>query len=83
MTMNNDNDMRGALFKNDRREKDTHPLYKGDCIINGQKFWISAWLKEGKSGKYMSLAFRPADEPGKPAKATDRDWQRPDDPIPF
>jgi hypothetical protein len=37
--------------------------------INGQRFWISSWIKEGKDGrKFMSLAFRPKDEqPAKPA----------------
>jgi hypothetical protein len=52
----------GALFKNDKKEKPSHPDYRGDCTINGRKFWMSAWIKEGQKGKYMSLAFRPADE---------------------
>jgi hypothetical protein len=53
----------GALFKNDKREKERHPHYRGDCTIRGSKFWVSAWIKEGARGKYMSLAFREADEP--------------------
>ena len=57
-----DNNLTGALFKNDKRENDRHPLYKGSCEIIGRKFWISAWLKDGKSGKFMSLAFTPVDE---------------------
>lgn len=28
-------------------------------MINGQMFWVSGWLKEGKNGKYMSLSFSP------------------------
>ena len=52
----------GALFKNDKKEKPSHPDYRGDCTINGRKFWMSAWIKEGQKGKYMSLAFRPAEE---------------------
>lgn len=54
-------DMSGSLFKNDRKEKDTHADYRGDAIINGVDVWISAWIKEGKNGKFMSLAFKPKD----------------------
>lgn len=54
-----DNNMRGALFKNDRKEKDTHPDYKGQCEINGVEHWVSAWLKDKKDGgKFLSLSFQ-------------------------
>ena len=58
----------GALFKNDKKEKPTHPDYKGDVTIHGKKFWVSSWIKEGQKGKFMSLAFRSAEEksPEKP-----------------
>ena len=85
----------GALFKNDKKEKPSHPDYKGDVTIHGKKFWISAWLKTSdKTGKrYMSLAFRRADEdqPAAPANgkraaagAGGRGFDRPlDDEMPF
>jgi hypothetical protein len=58
----------GALFKNDKKEKPTHPDYKGEATIKGKRFWVSAWIKTSeKSGqKFMSLAFRHADEEAKP-----------------
>ncbi len=37
-------DMTGSLFKNMRKEKETHPDYNGSCRINGRDLWISAWL---------------------------------------
>lgn len=54
-----DNNMRGVLFKNDRKEKDSHPDYKGSCEVNGVEMWLSAWFKEGAKGKFMSLSFEP------------------------
>jgi hypothetical protein len=61
---NYDDNLKGALFKNDKREKDTHPNYRGACEINGEQFWISAWVKEIGKGQragemFMSLSFTP------------------------
>ena len=55
---------RGALFKNEQKEKPSHPDYKGDVTIRGRKFWISAWIKtsEKPGKKFMSLAFREAEQ---------------------
>jgi hypothetical protein len=55
-------DLRGALFRNDRKESEKHPDYKGDITIDGRKFWLSGWIKEGKRGKFLSLAAKPAEE---------------------
>ena len=48
-----DNTNRFVLFVNDRREKDTHPHWKGEGNHKGEDVWISAWEKESKSGKRM------------------------------
>ena len=51
-------DMSGSLFRNNRKEKETHPDYSGTVRIDGHDMWISAWLREQKDGtKYFSLAF--------------------------
>jgi uncharacterized protein (DUF736 family) len=58
--MDYDNTNRGALFKNDRKDKDSQPDYKGDINVNGTEMWISAWLSTSKAGKpYMSLSVQP------------------------
>jgi hypothetical protein len=51
-------DMSGSLFKNDKREKDSHPHAKGTALIDGVEYWVSAWTKEGAKGKFQSLSFR-------------------------
>lgn len=94
-----DNNLRGALFKNDQKEADTHADYNGSCEIDGQKYWISAWIDVIKNGeqkgkKYMSLKFAPkTDHESKgPASASQRAPTPPpappahpgfDDDIPF
>jgi hypothetical protein len=57
-----DNTNRGVLFKNDRKEQDNHPDYKGSINIDGQEFWLSAWIKESQKGKFMSLSVKPKEE---------------------
>jgi hypothetical protein len=86
-----DRDNSGALFKNDRREKDTHPTHTGQCTIDGKQFWISAWVKEGSKGRFFSLAFKPkmasehrggtANPPGRTSTAARR--QPDDEEVPF
>jgi hypothetical protein len=55
-------DNSGVLFSNDKREKESHPHYKGNVRVNGQEYWISGWIKEGKNGKFMGLALSPKEE---------------------
>lgn len=51
-------DNSGILFRNNRKTKDSQPDYTGNCMIGGNEMYISAWVKEGKSGKFMSLSFQ-------------------------
>jgi hypothetical protein len=57
-----DNTDRGVLFKNDRKESDNHPDYKGSINVGGQEFWLSAWIKDGAKGKFMSLSVKPKED---------------------
>lgn len=53
----------GSLFKNDRKETDSHPDYKGSALVDGLgECWLDAWVNTAKDGsKYMSLKFKPKD----------------------
>jgi hypothetical protein len=60
-------ELSGSLFKNQKREKDTHPNATGSALIDGVDYWVSAWTKKDKNGDpWQSLAFKRKDE--KPEK---------------
>jgi uncharacterized protein (DUF736 family) len=48
----------GSLFKNDKKETEKHPDYKGSAKVNGDEYWVSAWLNKSKEGtQYLSFNF--------------------------
>ena len=75
-------DNSGVLFKNDKKETDKHPHYKGNITINGQDYWLSAWIKEGKGGKFMGLAVSPK-EAQAPQSARSKATGFDDESMPF
>ncbi len=71
-----DNRNRGSLWKNQKKETEDQPDYRGDIDVDGKQFWLSAWVKtSGPSSakrpneKFFSLALTekeqqlPKDEP--------------------
>jgi uncharacterized protein (DUF736 family) len=79
-------DNSGALFINDRKEKDNQPDYTGNVVINGEKKRLAGWKKTVKSDPsktFLSLAIsdyqeKPAESSG--IKATPNPM---DDDLPF
>ncbi len=58
-----------SLFKNDRKNSDSHPDYAGDGMdLAGNPVWVNAWIKEGAKGKFFSISLK--------AKEPARDTQR-------
>lgn len=88
-------DNSGVLFKNDRKEKDTHADYNGTIMVDGREYYLNAWIKDGARGKFMSISVKPKearakDDYKRPAKHNRYDvdgYERPatelDDSIPF
>jgi hypothetical protein len=77
-------DNSGVLFTNDKREKESHPNYKGNIRVDGKDYWISGWIKEGKNGKFMGLAVSPKeDQPSQPQSKPKAKIEDMDDGIPF
>ena len=66
---NYDNTNRGISFENNRKEKDTHPDYKGSINADGVEYWLSAWMKEGAKGKFMSFSLTPKEQTQTAAQA--------------
>lgn len=53
-------DNSGAMFKNNDKNGETEPDYKGNALIDGSDYWINAWLNTSKAGnKYMKFSFSP------------------------
>ena len=46
----------GIMFRNNHKQAANHPDWRGDINVNGTVFQISAWIKPGKRGEFLSLA---------------------------
>jgi uncharacterized protein (DUF736 family) len=52
-------EMTGSLFKNEKRESDSHPNARGSALIDGVEYWVDAWTNTTQAGdKYQSLKFK-------------------------
>lgn len=47
----------GSIFKNDRKEKENQPDYRGTINVNGKDWSIALWVKDGKKGKFFSASI--------------------------
>jgi hypothetical protein len=70
-----DND--GVIFSNDRKESDRHPDFTGKACVGGVMYWVSSWIKQGRSGDFYTLAFKPMDEQQAPRDSGDQRRQQP------
>jgi len=45
----------GSLSTNKFKKQDSHPDFKGSITINGIKYELAGWKKQGDNGAYISL----------------------------
>lgn len=81
--MEYDNTNRGSIWKNDNKDSEKHPDFKGSLNVNGQDFWVSAWKrKEGSNPKAPALSFSIQAKDESVSQVADTS-QEPNDDIPF
>ena len=82
----------GALFKNDKGDNPARPDYRGDLMVEGVLYEISAWIKPLPSDatkRFMSLSAKPkqAKQAPPPQRSQPRQQHRAadmdDDSVPF
>jgi hypothetical protein len=81
--MNKQRENSGILFRNDRKEDERHPDYKGSATIAGVEYELAGWIKQGAKAKFLSLAVKPKNtaETKQAAAAAGNDFHN--DTIPF
>jgi len=66
------NELRGALFRNDKGDNPARPDYRGNCTIDSKFYRISAWIQEarGTGQKFLSMSYtRDETKDPKPAQS--------------
>lgn len=63
--MNQERDQNsGAIFKNHKKTTESQPNAKGEALIDGVEYWISAWTNTSKKGElYQKLKFNKKENP--------------------
>lgn len=83
-----------ALFKNKKKQAETHADLQGQVSIGGKEYWINVWYKVSKNGeKYLSGSMRekqagtpsnkPAGKQDTAYKAAKEGWGTSNQPVPF
>jgi hypothetical protein len=81
--MNEQRDMTGILFKNDKGDNPRRPDYTGNITVNGEMFRLAGWVKQGKKGSFLGLAVSEPRNQQAEQKAPEPTLDDFDDDIPF
>ncbi len=61
-----DSTNRGAIWRNEKKERDTHPDFTGSLNVDGVEYWVNAWRRKDDAGPKspaLSFTIRPKDAP--------------------
>jgi hypothetical protein len=54
-----ENNNRGAIWGNQKKQKETHPDFTGNAMVDGVEYKIAAWKRKPQaSAKAPSLTFK-------------------------
>ena len=53
-----DNTNRGQIWKNDKKETEKHPDFKGSINVEGVEYWVSGWKRKPEANpRAPALSF--------------------------
>lgn len=75
----------GTLFRQDKGGNEKRPDYRGVLNVEGRDLELAGWVREGKSGKFLSLKVQePRKREDKPkASLPPPGFDDEDSPLPF
>lgn len=63
---NYDETNRGSIWKNDRKETDSHPDFTGSINVEGVEYWLNGWRRApdaNPKAPAMKFTVRPKEQP--------------------
>lgn len=71
-----------VLFINDKGDNPKRPDRTGTATINGVKYRLAGWIRNGPKGKFLSGSIKPDDQPRQQPAAKELPPEPYDDGIP-
>jgi len=87
-----DNTNRGSIWKNDKKDTESHPDFTGSINVEGKEYWVSAWKRKpdaNPKSPALSLSVKPKEDKQSSPSQANQNFQTPvadegfDDDIPF
>jgi hypothetical protein len=50
-------ELAGILFRNDKGDNPSRPDYRGSATVQDTVYKLSAWIKNGTKGPFLSVSF--------------------------